>query len=222
MNIIIFGATGMVGQGALRECLLDPGVNRVLVVGRNSINRQHEKLREIIVPDVTDLSGIESELKDYDACLFCLGVSSAGMSEERYTKLTYDLTLAVARTLARLNPGMTFIYVSGTGTDSTEKGKMMWARVKGKTENDLLKLPFKAAYMFRPGIIIPLHGIKSSTRWTRVAYTIATPILPILKALMPSRITNTEQIGKAMVTVARNGYPKPVLEMEDITSVENK
>jgi uncharacterized protein YbjT (DUF2867 family) len=220
MKVIIFGATGMVGQGALRECLLDPGVSRVLVVGRNSINRQHEKLREIIVPDVADLSGIESELTGYDACLFCLGVSSAGMPEARYRKLTYDLTLAVARTLARLNPGMTFIYVSGTGTDSSEKGRLMWARVKGKTENDLLKLPFKAAYMFRPGIIIPKHGIKSSTTWTRVAYTIMTPILPILKALMPRQITNTEQLGKAMVTVARNGYPKPVLEMKDITSME--
>ena len=145
MNVVLFGATGMVGQGALRECLLDPGVRRVLVVGRRATNERHEKLRELVRPDVADLSAVESDLSGFEVCLFCLGVSSAGMPEDRYTRLTYDLTLAVARTLARLNSGMTFIYVSGMGTDSSERSRTMWARVKGKTENALLRMPFRAA-----------------------------------------------------------------------------
>ena len=151
MKVILFGATGMVGQGVLRECLLDPDVERVLVVGRSPTGQQHAKLREILHDDFFDFSAIESELTGYDACFFCLGVSSVGMDAQRYRHLTYDLTMATATTLARLNPAMVFTYVTGRGTDSTEQGPRMWARVKGKTENDLLKLPFKAAYMFRPG-----------------------------------------------------------------------
>lgn len=209
----------MVGQGALRECLLDPAVRNILVVGRRATGQRHEKLRELVVPDVADLSAIESDLTGFDACLFCLGVSSAGMSEERYTKLTYDLTLAVANTLARLNPGMTFIYVSGASTDSTESGRIVWARVKGRTENALLRLPFRSAYMFRPGVIVPLHGITSRTTWTRLVYALTKPLHRPLIALLPNYVTTTEQLGRAMIAVARNGYTKPILETQDITSV---
>ena len=170
MKVILFGATGMVGQGVLRECLLDPGVETVLAVGRSPTGQRHAKLREIAARQFLDYSAIESELTGYDACFFCLGVSSIGMDEERYRHLTYDITLAAATTLARLNPGMVLTYVTGRSTDSTEQGPMMWARVKGKTENDLLKLPFKAAYMFRPAGIQPLHGVSpkpaGSTRST--------------------------------------------------------
>ena len=171
------------------------------------------------MPEVADLSAVEPELSGFDACLFCLGVSSAGMSEERYTRLTYDLTLAVAQTLVRLNPGMTFGYVSGMGTDSSEEGKMMWARVKGRTENALLRLPWKAAYMFRPAIILPLHGIRSSTRATRILYTLMRPLYPVFRALFPNYVTTTEQLGQAMLTVVRNGFPKPILEPPEIRRV---
>ncbi len=155
----------MVGQGVLRECLLDPDLDSVLVIGRKTIGQQHGKLQEIIQEDLADLSAIERRLAGYDACFFCLGVSAAGMNEQAYRRVTYDLTISVAGTLARLNPAMTFIYVSGSGTDSTEQGRMMWARVKGKTENALLRMPFHAAYMFRPGYIQPLHGIRTKTGW---------------------------------------------------------
>ena len=165
MKVILFGATGMVGQGCLRECLLDPGVESVLAVGRSTTGQRHAKLREILHDNFVDYSAIESELEGFDACFFCLGVSSLGMSEERYRHLTYDLTMAAAKTLSRRNPNMVFIYVTGAGTDSTERGSLMWARIKGKTENDLLKLPFRAAYMFRPAGIQPLHGIRSRTAW---------------------------------------------------------
>ena len=165
MKVILFGATGMVGQGVLRECLLDPGVESVLAVGRSPTGQRNAKLREIVHDNFLDFSAIESELAGFDACFFCLGVSSVGMSEDRYRHLTYDITLAAARTLSKLNPGMVFVYVTGRGTNSTEQGSLMWARVKGKTENDLLKLPFKAAYMFRPAGIQPLHGIRSKTAW---------------------------------------------------------
>ncbi len=219
MNIILFGATGMVGQGVLRECLLDPTVDRVLAVGRNATGQQHPKLRDLVVSDVANLSSVENELAGYDACLFCLGVSSAGMDEATYTKLTHDLTLSVAKTLVRINPNMTFIYVSGASTDSTEKGKSMWARVKGRTENELMALGFKAAYMFRPAMIIPMHGIKSRTKWVRIFYAVMKPFNPLMKALMPGQVLTTEGLGKAMLNVVRNGYSKPILEAKDITSV---
>jgi len=167
VKVILFGATGMVGQGVLRECLLDPGIESMLAVGRNPLREQRPKLREILHNDFTDYTDIEPQLTGYDACFFCLGVSSVGMDEERYRHLTYDVTLAAAKTLSRLNPQMVFVYVTGRGTDSTEHGRLMWARVKGKTENDLLKLPFKAAYMFRPAGIQPLHGIRSKTAWVQ-------------------------------------------------------
>ncbi len=218
MNAIVFGATGMVGQGVLRECLLDPDVRRVLTIGRSATGQHHEKLREIVHADLFDLSPIESELKGFDACFFCLGVSAAGMSEAEYSRITYDMTLAVAKTLARLNPGMTFIYVSGAGTDSSERGRTMWARVKGRTENALLALPLEAV-MFRPGLIQPMHGIRSKTKLYRMFYAISGPLFPILKRLFPRSVMTTEQLGKAMIKVAREGAPKRVLEAADIIAI---
>jgi uncharacterized protein YbjT (DUF2867 family) len=219
MKVILFGATGMVGQGVLRECLLDADVESVLAVGRSPTGQRHAKLREIIHQNFLDYSAIQSELGGYDACFFCLGVSSVGMDEERYRHLTYDVTLAAAKTLATLNPGMVFVYVTGRGTDSSEQGGLMWARVKGKTENDLLKLPFKAAYMFRPAGIQPLHGIRSKTAWVQGIYAAAAPLLSLLNRVAPKYMTTTEQVGRAMIKVARNGYPKPVLESDDINRI---
>lgn len=216
MNVILFGATGMLGQGVLRECLLDPRIERVLSIGRSATGQRHAKLREIVHDDLLKIDAIASELTGFDACFFCLGVSSAGMSEEAYRRVTYDYTMAVAHTLVRLNPRMTFVFVSGAGTDSTERGGTMWARVKGQTENALLRLPFKAAYMFRPAIIQPLHGAKSRTKSYRVFYAIARPVLPLLKRLLPRYVTDTEQVAKAMIAVAGNGAPKSILESKDI------
>ncbi len=209
----------MVGLGVLRECMLDPEVETVLAIGRNATAQQHEKLHEIVHNDLSDLSAIEGRLSGYDACFFCLGVSAVGMTEEAYRRVTYDLTISVARTLARLNPAMTFIYVSGSGTDSTERGRLMWARVKGKTENALLQMPFKAVYMFRPGYIQPLHGIRTKTRWYRAIYAVIGPLYPVWKFLFPKYVTTTECVGRAMLNVAKRGSPKSVLENQDIRSV---
>jgi uncharacterized protein YbjT (DUF2867 family) len=216
MNVILFGATGMIGLGVLRECLLDPEVHQILSIVRTPSGQQHPKLRELVHTNFFDYSAIEPQLTGFDACFFCLGVSSAGMDEAQYTHLTHDLTLAAATTLARLNPNMTFIYVSGAGTDSTERGRIMWARVKGKTENDLLKLPFRAAYMFRPGFIQPLYGIRSKTKLYQFFYTALNPILPLLKSAFPKSIITTEELGRAMLNVAKHGYPKRILETADI------
>ena len=219
MKLVIFGATGMVGQGVLRECLLDPDVESVLAVVRNASLPHHDKLREIVHQDVSDLAAIEDSLSGYDACFFCLGVSSVGMKEETYRRVTYDLTISVAGILSRHNPGMTFIYVSGSNTDSTESGRMMWARVKGKTENALLQMPFKAVYMFRPGYIQPLHGIRTKTRWYGVFYAMMGPLYPLWKLLFPKYVTTTECLGRAMLTVAKRGAPKAVLENQDINGI---
>jgi uncharacterized protein YbjT (DUF2867 family) len=216
MKILIFGATGMVGQGVLRECLLDPGVLVVQTVGRSATGVKHPKLREIIHSDMLHYEQIEDDLRGFDACFFCLGVSSAGMSEPQYEHLTYKITIAAAQTLSRLNPGMTFIYVSGAGTDSSETGRSMWARVKGKTENALLRLPFKDAYMFRPAGIQPMHGERSKTTAIRVAYSLTKPLLPILRRIFPDYILTTEEIGRAMIQVAQRGAPKKTLESSDI------
>ena len=219
MNVLLLGATGMVGQGALRECLLASDVVRVTALGRSATAQKHARLDELVHANLFDLSAIETRLTGYDACFFCLGVSSAGMSEQEYTVVTHDLTLAVARTLARLNPAMTFVYVSGQGTYGTEHGRAMWARVKGRTENALLRLPFKAAYMFRPGAIMPLHGVRSKTALYRAAYFALTPLYPLLKRLAPNAVTTSEQVGRAMLQVARHGYPNPVLETADINAL---
>jgi uncharacterized protein YbjT (DUF2867 family) len=209
----------MVGQGVLRECLLDSDVEAVLAIGRSATGLQHEKLRELIQKDLKDLSAIESSLSGYDACFFCLGVSSTGMKEQEYQRVTYDITLAVAQTLVNLNSGMTFIYVSGSGTNSTEQGRIMWARVKGKTENALLRLPFKATYMFRPAYIQPMHGIASKTKLYRTLYAVLGIFYPVWKVLFPKYVTTTEIIGRAMIKVAKQGAPKPVLENQDINSI---
>lgn len=219
LKIILFGATGMVGQGVLRECLLDPEVGEVLSVGRSTTGQAHPKLRELVRPDLLDFSAVESDLSGFDACFFCLGVSSAGMKEEDYRRLTFDITLAAARTLARLNPAMTFIYVSGAGTDSSERGRSMWARVKGQTENALLRLPFKAV-MFRPAGIVPLYGVTSKTRLYRIAYALTRPLWSVLLRAFPQYVTTTEQVGRAMLRVAREGAPKPILETRDINALQ--
>jgi uncharacterized protein YbjT (DUF2867 family) len=218
MKILLFGATGMVGQGVLRECLLSPDVQLVQTVGRSSIGREHQKLREIVHRDLFDYSGMAADLTGFDACFFCLGVSSAGMKEDDYERVTFGITLAAAKTLAPLNPNMTFIYVSGMGTDSTEQGRVMWARVKGKTENALLRLPFKAVYLFRPAFIRPLHGIKSRTKIYRMMYAVSAPLFPLLSAIVPHYLTTTENIGRAMINVTMRGYPKQILETPDINS----
>jgi uncharacterized protein YbjT (DUF2867 family) len=219
MKVILFGATGMIGQGVLRECLLDPEVEEVLAIGRRESGIWHAKLREIVHADFFDFSSIEPKLMGYDACFFCLGVSSAGMKEEEYRRVTYDVTLAAARTLARLNPGMAFLYVSGAGTDSTERGRMMWARVKGATENALLRLPFKAAYMIRPAYIQPRDGIASSSKATRTLYAIMGPLYPVWKRLFPKYVTSTEELGLVMISLARHSAGKRVLESRDFAEI---
>lgn len=219
MKVILLGATGMVGQGVLRECLLDPEVESILVIGRNVTLQRHEKLHEIVHNDLSDLSAIEGKLSGYDACFFCLGVSAVRMNEEAYRRVTYDLTISVARTLVKLNPTMTFVYVSGAGTDSTGRGRVMWARVKGKTEDALLQMPFKAIYMFRPGYIQPLHGVRTKTNWYGAVYAIMGPLYPVWKLLFPKYVTTTERVGRAMLNVVRRGATKSVLENQDINGV---
>lgn len=217
MRIIIFGVTGMVGQSALRECLKDADVQEILAISRKGTPQRHEKLKQVELENVADLAMLEQDLTGFDTCFFCLGISSAGMNEEAYKEITYDLTLSVANTLAKLNPQMTFIYVSGRGTDSSEKGRSMWARVKGKTENDLLRLPFKAAYMFRPGAIIPLHGVKSKTKLYQLLYGILKPFYPYL--LKSNGVITSEQVGKAMIHAARSGFSHPVIESRELKRI---
>ena len=219
MKVILFGATGMVGQGALRECLLDPGVTEVLIVGRTATGRTHAKIRELVHKDLYDLSPIAPQLAGYDACFFCLGVSSVGMSESDYTKVTHDLTLAVAQVLAQQNPQMVFLYISGTGTDSTERGETMWARVKGRTENELLREPFRAAYMLRPGYIQPMHGVKSKTPLYRVFYVVLSWLYPVIRLVARKYAITTEDLGRAMIKIAKSGAPKRVLENSDIEAL---
>jgi uncharacterized protein YbjT (DUF2867 family) len=216
MNVVIFGASGMVGQGVLLECLRDTGVERVLVIGRSTAGRQHAKLREVLAKDLFDVASYANELSGLDACFFCLGVSSAGMSEAGYRHLTYDLTVAIAQELAARNSALCFVYVSGAGTDSTERGRTMWARVKGATENALLRMPFRSAFMFRPGLIQPLDGIRSKTRVYQIVLVLAAPVLPLLRRAFPKSISTTREIGQAMLSVARNGWPRPLLQPKDI------
>jgi uncharacterized protein YbjT (DUF2867 family) len=218
MKVILFGATGMIGQGVLRECLRNPDVDSVLAIGRAATGVTHPKLREIVRKDLFDLADVADELAGYDACLFCLGVSSAGMSEEAYHRITYDLTLAVARTLADVHKGMRFLYVSGAGTDGSGRGRVMWARVKGQTENALLELPLDA-YMFRPGFIQPMHGVKSKTQLYRAIYAVMGPFYPVLRRVGRKFVTSTEALGAAMVTVAGRGGPKRILETSDINAI---
>jgi hypothetical protein len=208
----------MVGEGVVHECLNHDGINSVLVINRKPCGMEHAKLSEIIHQDFYDFSTIEGRLDGYDACFFCMGVSSVGKDAETYRRITYDLTMHVAQTLARLNPQMTFCYVSGAGTDSTVQGRSAWARVKGKTENDLLKLPLKAAYMFRPGYIQPTKGLKHAYR----AYTVMAPLYPVIRRLMPKYVSTLKELGLAMIQVAEHGYENSVLECRDIVQAAQR
>ena len=214
MKVILFGATGMVGQGVLRECLLDDGVKGVLAIGRNPTALKHPKLREVVRNDMFNFAVANEELQGYDACFFCLGVSSAGMTEADYTRMTYDLTLGWAKKLAGINPSMTFVYVSGAGTG----GKTMWGQVKGRTEDELLAL-FPSAYMIRLGALRAMHGEVSKTRWTRIAYAIFRPLLPLVRAIAPEAVISTEELGRAMIRAARHGAPRRVLENRDLRAL---
>ena len=216
MKVILFGATGMIGQGVLRECLLDPEVEVILSIGRAALPQKHAKLQELTLPNPAELAPYESRLKGFEACFYSLGTSAAGANEAYYRQTNYLLPLTAATLLAGLNPNMTFVYVSGRGTDSTERGRSMWARVKGQTENALLRLPFKAAYMFRIGAVLPLHGIKSKTPLYNAFYAVGTPIMRVLRRFFPQQVLTTEQVGRAMIAAARSGAPKPVLESQDI------
>lgn len=212
LKAIITGTTGMVGEAVLHECLQHPDVEQVLVINRRPCGVSHSKLKEIIHTDFFDLSAIENDLQTYNACFFCLGVSSVGMKEETFTRFTHTLTMHVASVLVKHNPEMIFCYISGAGTDSTEKGRMMWARVKGKTENDLMKLPFKKVYAFRPGFLKPTKGLKNTLSY----YKYITWLFPLLRLVAPKYVSTLKELGLAMINVALKGYDKPVLEVKDI------
>jgi uncharacterized protein YbjT (DUF2867 family) len=214
MKVILFGATGMVGQGVLRECLRDDGVEGVLAVGRSSTGQTHPKLRELVRKDMFDFGAVGADLHGYDTCFFCLGVSSVGMNEGDYTRLTYDLTLSWAHALARINPEMAFLYVSGTGTG----GKAMWAQVKGRTEDALLAL-FPNAYMVRLAALRGMHGEVPKGRWVRVIYSVLWPLLPLLWAIAPGAVITTEELGRAMIRIGRQGAPNRVLENRDLRAL---
>lgn len=218
MKVIIFGGTGMVGRGALRECLLAPEVTSVLSVTRRPSNEPaHAKLTELVHADFTDFSSVASKMQGYDACFWALGVTSSGMTEEEYTKVTHGYTMAAAK--AMIHPGMTFVFVSGEGSDSTGTSSLMWARVKGKAENDILAMPFKAAFVFRPGIIRPMHGIESQTKSYRIMYKVLGPIIPLIKACAPNSVTSTEAIGRAMLQCVHAGAPNPISSNGDINAL---
>jgi uncharacterized protein YbjT (DUF2867 family) len=218
IRAIVTGATGMVGEGVLHECLQSPDVEAVLIINRKPSGMSHPKLKEIIHANFFDLSPIQAQLSGYNACYFCLGVSSVGMKEEVYTQMTYTLTLHVAETLSKLNPDMTFCYVSGSATDSTEKGRSMWARVKGKTENDLMKLPFKAVYNFRPGYMHPTPGLKNTLPY----YKYLSWMYPVVRKVFPNFVSTLAELGQAMLNVTLQGYYRPILEVKDIVAVAKK
>jgi len=215
IRVIITGATGMVGEGVLHECLHHPAIAEVLIINRKAAGIQHPKLKEIIHADFFDLSAIEDQLLGYDACFFCAGVTSIGKNEAEYTLLTYYLTMNFAKTLTNINPVMTFCYISGSNTDSTEKGRIMWARVKGKTENDLMKLPFKQVYNFRPGLLKPTPGLKN----TLGIYKFVNWLYPLARKLLPKEVSTLKELGLAMIKVAISGYHKPNVEVEDIVKL---
>ena len=218
MRVVLFGASGMIGQGVLREVLRADDVETVLTVGRSGTGQQHAKLRELKHDDFTNFASASSALTGYDVCIWCLGVASSGMSEADYTKVTFGYTMAAADVLLKVNPQLTFLFISGASTDSTEKGSVMWARIKGKTENALMAMPFKASFMFRPGMIQPMNGEISKTPAYRLFYKFAWPLFPVVKALFPKYVSTTEGIGQAMLKVVRKGYEKRVLEVPDINA----
>lgn len=221
MNVILFGASGMVGGGVLTECLEDPVVGSVVSVGRRGTGVSHAKLREVTVPDLFDLASHQGQLGRPDACFYCLGVSSAGMTEAAYGRITLDLTVAVADVLSALNPHMTFCFVSGQGTDGTGSGRVMWARIKGQAENELFSRDF-TTYAFRPGVIRPLKGARSGVKAYQLGYTLLTPVFPLLERLLPGAVTTTVRLGRAMIHAAGSGYEKPVLETRDINALASR
>jgi hypothetical protein len=212
IKAIITGVTGMVGEGVLAEALSHPEVEKVLVINRKPCGVVHPKLNELIHTDFLDLSAVSEKLRDYNACFFCLGVSSAGMSKDKYYSMTYTLTMHMAGILAKQNPEMTFCYISGAGTDGTEKGRISWARVKGKTENDLMKLPFKKVFAFRPGLLIPSDDMKNIHKY----YKIFKPLIFVFRFLLPNTVSTLKELGLAMINSVLRGYDKPVLEVKDI------
>lgn len=222
IKVIITGASGMVGKGVLLECLDHESVDQVLAIVRSRLEIGHPKLKQIVHADFSDFSSIQNDLVGYDACYLGMGVSAVGLNEEKYTEITYHYTMALARMLYEINPEMTCAYVSGEGTDSSEKGRSMWARVKGKTENDLLKLGFKQAFMFRPGVIIPLRGIKSGTRMYQFFYDYFMWLVKLVKLLAPHTVVNTTQIGLAMINATFYGYSKSILRPKDVVSLAEK
>lgn len=222
MNVLLLGATGMVGAGVLLECMDAPEVTSVLVVGRTSCGVTHPKVRELLLPDLFAIDTVRDQLRDRDACFYCLGVSAVGMREREYTRVTFDLTMAVARTMLDAAPGATFVYVSGAGTDSSEHGRVMWARVKGKTENALMKLGFRSACMFRPGFIQPLRGVRSRTAWYQALYTVFAPLTPLLRRLAPGMVTTTVAVGRAMIQVGLHGSASAILETRDINALASR
>ena len=222
MKVILTGATGMVGKGVLLECLDHEDVNEVLSIGRKSLEMNHPKLKELLHTDFSEFASVAEQLKGYNACYACMGVSAAGMSEAEYTKMTYGFTMTLANELLKINPEMTFIYVSGQGTDSTEKGRQMWARVKGKTENDIFKLGFKQAFTFRPGAIIPLRGIEPSSKMYRVLINNLTWLIKAIKKMAPNAVVNTTQIGLAMINATIFGYEKQIIIPADMLKLASK
>jgi uncharacterized protein YbjT (DUF2867 family) len=219
LKVLLLGASGMVGQGVLRECLLDARVQQILSVGRTPSGCTDSRFTEVLLPDLARIGELDSTLDGYDVCIDCLGISAVRLTEAEYNRQTYVLTLTIARALLVRNPRITFIYVSGAGTDSSERGRVMWARVKGRTENALLALPFKAAYMFRPAAIQPLHGARSRTATYRLFYGLMAPLMPLLKRAFPRYVTTTEQLGRAILAVTHMGSPKRVLESLDINAM---
>jgi NAD dependent epimerase/dehydratase family len=215
IKVIITGATGMVGEGALSVCLGHPAVEQVLIVNRKHYQAEHPKLKECIVPDFLEVEKFSDQLTGYDACFYCAGVSSAGMSEAEYSHITYDVTIHFAQTLARLNPQMIFDYVSGSLTDSSEKGRIMWARVKGKTENALMRLGFRKVYNFRPGFMKPTPGQQN----IKFYYKAIGWLFPVLRLLLPNQVSTMRDVGLAMINSALEGYPKPILEIKDINAL---
>lgn len=216
MNVIITGASGMVGKGVLLECLDSAEVDKVLSIGRSSSGVEHSKLEELDHSDFMDFSSIKDKLSNYDACYFCLGISAAGMKEADYHRITYEYTMSLASTLFELNNDITFTYVSGQGTDSSEKGRSMWARVKGKTENDLMAMGFKQSFMFRPGAIIPKRGIKSKTKAYQFMYDYFMWLVYLIKLFAPNSVVSTTDIGLAMITIAKNGYDQQIINPKDM------
>lgn len=218
MKVVVFGASGMLGAGVVLECLDDPRVDEVVTVVRASLGSSHPKLREHVRADFLDYADGPAELRGCDACFYCLGVSSVGMSETAYHRITYDMTIAAADAVQAGSPDVTFCFVSGAGSDATERGRIMWARVKGKAENAVLRMGPRA-YVFRPGFVQPRRGVRSKTRLYRVTYAMISPLYPALARLWPNGLTTTEHLGRAMIRVATSGHDGRVLESADINAL---